>query len=103
MSKRYDISVKHAAQRLGLSEDMVYELAAAGEIAHLRIRGRITTRIVDGRAVEQKKGGRIRFSQEDLQEWEGANRVPMRKASTATSQRSVESISDWMPARRRFS
>ena len=101
-SARYTLTVRDAATRLGLSMDLIYAMAERGEIAHLRIRGRVTTRIVDGRAVERAKGGRIRFSEADLDEWERANRVPMRRA--AAPRASAATVMDLpMPKVRRFS
>lgn len=101
-AREYRLSVKDAAAYLGLSTWTVYEMAERGELAHLRIRGRVVTRTVHGRAFERRTGGRIRFCQSDLDAWIDANRQPARATrSRATSGDEVRTLP--MPAVRRFS
>lgn len=90
--ERYD--VRQAAEYLCLSPSTVYQEAAAGRLSHRRQR---TTRA-------EKRGGRLWFSQADLDAWRESARVETAPRSTSTPTFVPLRLTPLpMPKKRRFS
>ncbi len=101
--ERYSFDVKSAAAYLCIAPSTLYGIAERREIAHLRTRGKVTTRVRNGREETLRVSGRLKFSQDDLDAWLLAHRSPMRLESSAPVPATGTPIDDLpMPAVRRF-
>lgn len=99
--ERYAFDVKAAAEYLCIAPSTLYGIAERGEIEHIRTSGKVTTRVRNGRSEPMRVSGRLKFSQDGLDQWLSAHRSPVRRVETAAPvSRSIEELA--IPAQRRF-
>lgn len=99
--ERFSFDVKAAAEYLCIPASTLYDIAQRREIEHLRTRGKVTTRVRNGKTEAVRVSGRLKFSQEGLDQWLDEHRSRVVKPATQPVSQPISDLP--MPAVRRFS
>jgi len=102
--KRYNLSIKQAAEMIGVSPRTMQRIIQRGEIEHLKHEGQTARRTTaGGRLTQRRSNGFVRLAEEDVAAWIAARVVPA-KSPVAPVRAAPASRLDPlpMPAQRRF-